>query len=127
MPGEAAGAALVPLLCSANPAMSAGSPANLQICGASFSIRRGIMLKFLAGLATGVGLAMIIAPVQGSEMRRRVRENLSDVTELPRRKANELLDRYEDKISRAGEQLGRQVAEAAVGKVKERINTRQTG
>jgi len=85
------------------------------------------MLKFFAGVAAGVGLAMIIAPVRGSEMRQRVKENLSDVTELPRRKANELLDRYEDKISRAGEQLGRQVAEAAVGKVKERINTRQTG
>ena len=84
------------------------------------------MLKFIAGLAAGAGIALVIAPARGSVLRRRVRENLVELSEMPRKKATELLDRYEEKISRAGEQLGRQVAEAAVGKVKDQLNQRET-
>ncbi len=79
------------------------------------------MLKFLAGVGIGYGIGLLIAPARGEETRQKLAEQAERVAELPKQKTVEKLEESKVTIGAAGEKIGRQVAEAAVDTLKERL------
>ena len=79
------------------------------------------MLKFLAGVGIGYGIGLLIAPARGEQTRQKLAEQAGRVAELPRQKTVEKLEESKATIGAAGEKIGRQVAEAAVDTLKERL------
>lgn len=78
-------------------------------------------MKFLAGVGIGFGVGLLIAPARGQETRRKLKEKAEQVAEAPRKKAVETLEASKGKAGAMGEKIGRQVAEAAVDTLKERL------
>ena len=78
-------------------------------------------MKFLIGLSIGIGLGIIFAPAEGSEMRRRLAEGINELSDLPRKKAMEFAEMSQEKAGQIGADIGRKAAEAAVGAVTEEM------
>jgi len=92
------------------------------------------MFKFIAGIATGVGIGILIAPATGEETRRNLMEqarNLpqraKDLAQAPQRKANEMLDQVPEKAADIASQTARKAAESAVGSVRQKTGLPDTG
>ena len=78
-------------------------------------------MKFILGLAVGVGLGMIFAPAPGEETRERLVREAQDLADAPRRKAEEIAADVRQKAGDKGAELGRKAAERAVDKVSESV------
>jgi len=68
------------------------------------------MLKFIAGLACGAGVGLLIAPASGESTRRRLVQAARD----PEQVAREAVSNIRDKAGDMGADLGRQAAQKAV-------------
>ncbi|HET7871927.1 MAG TPA: YtxH domain-containing protein [Terriglobales bacterium] len=71
------------------------------------------MLKFLVGIACGIGVGLLVAPAPGEEIRARLAEAARRPGDLAREKVQEA----REDIAQVGANPGRQVAEKAVDKV----------
>lgn len=71
------------------------------------------MLKFLAGIGTGIGIGLIIAPAPGQETRRQLLEAAKDPTGAVRDQVQQVRQKAGD----IGANLGRQAAHQAVDKI----------
>jgi gas vesicle protein len=79
------------------------------------------MLKFLAGIGTGVGIGLMIAPSAGKETRRQ----LLDITKDPTGAVRDQVEQVRQKAGDVGANLGRQAAQQAVDKViPDKLNER---
>lgn len=79
------------------------------------------MLKFLAGIGTGIGIGLLIAPKAGEETRRQLRDIATDPTGAVR----DQVEQVRQKAGEIGANLGRQAAQQAVDKViPEKLNER---
>ncbi|HEY1939118.1 MAG TPA: YtxH domain-containing protein [Candidatus Angelobacter sp.] len=72
-----------------------------------------IMLKFLTGIAAGIGVGLLLAPKAGSQ----TREQLVRLTKQPGEVAREKIEDLQHKVGEFGADIGRQMAEAAIDKV----------
>jgi gas vesicle protein len=80
------------------------------------------MLKFLAGIGTGIGIGLIIAPAAGRETRRQLLDAAKDPTGAVR----DQVQQARQKAGDIGANLGRQAAQQAVDKViPEKLNERR--
>lgn len=81
------------------------------------------MLKFLAGIGTGVGIGLMIAPAAGRDTRRQLLDIAKDPTAAARRQVQAVRQKAGD----IGANLGRQAAQQAVDKViPDKLNERRT-
>lgn len=71
------------------------------------------MLKFLAGIGTGIGIGLMIAPAAGQDTRRRLLETAKDPTGAVRDQVQQVRQKAGD----MGANIGRQAAQQAVDKV----------
>jgi len=80
------------------------------------------MLKFIAGLACGAGVGLLIAPASGESTRRRLVQAARD----PEQVAREAVSNIRDKAGDMGADLGRQAAQKAVDQMlPEKLNPEQ--
>ena len=68
------------------------------------------MLKFLAGLVSGAGIGLLIAPTSGANIRRRLAQAARDPEQL----ARDTVTNIREKAGDMGASLGRQAAQKAV-------------
>ena len=81
------------------------------------------MLKFLAGIGTGIGIGLMVAPAAGRETRRQLLETAKDPTGAVRNQVEQVRQKAGD----MGANVGRQAAQQAVDKViPEKLNQRRT-
>ena len=92
------------------------------------------MLKFIAGLAAGYAVGLLIAPASGEETRQRLMEQARelpdrarevadkarDLAQAPQRKANEFLNELPNKAADVAAETARKATEQAVGRVREK-------
>ena len=79
------------------------------------------MLKFLAGIGTGVGIGLMIAPAAGRDTRRQ----LLDIAKDPTGAVRDRVQQAREKAGDIGANLGRQAAQKAVDKViPDKLNER---
>lgn len=78
-------------------------------------------MRFLLGFGIGIGLGMILAPASGAETRRKLREKITALAEMPEEKLQEAADKIEEKAGDLGSRVGRQAAEAAVESVRREV------
>jgi gas vesicle protein len=71
-------------------------------------------MKFLLGLGVGIALGLLYAPARGEETREQLLAAARDLSDLPRRTANEVAAKAREKAGELGAKVGRQAAEAAV-------------
>lgn len=71
------------------------------------------MLKFIAGLACGAGVGLLVAPASGDRTRRRLLQAARD----PQQIARETVTNIREKAGDMGADLGRQAAQKAVDQV----------
>lgn len=80
-------------------------------------------MKFLVGLLTGIALGLIIAPASGEEMRERLMNEMSDLADRPRRKAQQAVDTGRERVGemakeKAEEAYSKAVDEASGGRLR---------
>lgn len=78
-------------------------------------------MKFLVGLALGIGLGLLIAPATGEETREQLSRKAEELADAPRRKAEEIAADVRQKAGDKGAEIGRKAAERAVDKVSESV------
>jgi gas vesicle protein len=71
-------------------------------------------MRFLMGLAIGIGFGMLFAPAAGEETRRQLMNKANELTKVPQQKVVELAEAGQQKAGEIGAKVGRKAAEAAV-------------
>lgn len=71
-------------------------------------------MRFLLGFGIGLGLAILFAPVDGEELRRRLAHKAHSWMRLPSRKIEQITTNVKERAGEVGARVGRQAAEAAV-------------
>ncbi len=78
-------------------------------------------MKFLLGFGIGFALAVLYAPASGEETRRKLSEKLQHLQEMPKQKAEEMVEAAEKRAGDIGANVGRKAAESAVEAVREDV------
>lgn len=80
------------------------------------------MLKFIAGIGTGIGIGLMVAPAAGRDTRRQ----LLDIVKDPTRAVRDKVEKVRVRAGDIGANLGRQAAQQAVDKIiPEKLNERR--
>jgi gas vesicle protein len=71
-------------------------------------------MRFLIGLAVGIGFGLVFAPAPGEETRGRLMNKIGELSQVPQQKVAELAEAGQQKAGEIGAKVGRKAAEAAV-------------